>query len=89
MTLRAEFNPECQFVVSTPRGLIVGSSQFKMGAPFDKSIVTTRLLRQLYEARQISVAELEPVPVEAEVSTEPPRSGSRIRRRRFNNGGSS
>lgn len=91
MALRTEFSPDREFVVSSPRGLIVGSTLYKTGAAFDRSLVTTRLLRQLYDARQLEYAPEQAkgaakAAAAVKTGTRPSRPA---RRRRFSDGGSS
>ena len=79
--LRPQFDPEGEFVVA--KSLIVTNTKFEPdpSVVFDKGLVSTRLLRQLYEQRYLEVAD----PDLAEKS--PSRKG-RVRRTRFTDGGS-
>lgn len=62
-----KFSADAAYVV---RGdMTIGGRLFKAGEPFDKSAVTTRRLRQMYESRKLyAVAETEDEPApEAEI----------------------
>jgi hypothetical protein len=56
---RLLFDPRYQFVVTPPYGrtsLSVGGAALQAGTKFDPSLVDGRRLRQMYDARLISVA---------------------------------
>lgn len=79
--LRPEFNPEGDFVVA--KAMIVTSTRFEPDAlkVFDKGLISTRTLRQLYEQNYLEVADPDLV------EKSQPRKG-RVRRTRFTDGGS-
>ena len=56
---RPAFDPRHEFVVTPPGGqatLAVGGVSFGHGDPMDRSLVSARRLRQMYDARLIAIA---------------------------------
>ncbi len=58
----AEFNRNNDFVVG--KRLLVSSRLFETGQPFDKTLVSTRRLRQLYDAKYLQMLPRQPKPPE-------------------------
>lgn len=78
--------PDCQFVVTAPAGttsLSIGGAVLRSGQPFDRALVSARRLRQMYDARLISVAPGSslgpPGPAQAPAASQPPRGVPRRR----------
>lgn len=55
---RKRFDPSAEFKVRKPTGL--GGTPLKAGDPFDKSLVSERRLRQMFDARSIVYADENP-----------------------------
>lgn len=72
-------HPDCQFVVTPPVGstsLSIDGVEFRSGQSFDRALVSARRLRQMYDARLLSMA-----PGEHSASTgHKPRSDSALRK---------
>lgn len=47
------FDASWQFTVATSRGITANSTHFKKGQDFDKSLVTSRRLRQMFDIRLV------------------------------------
>lgn len=61
---REPFNPERSFVLTRP--LTINGKAFALHEPFDKTLVTARRLRQMYDSRRLAISP------EAPVKKEPP-----------------
>ena len=77
---RERFDPERDFTVFKP--MMVNGNILVRGSTFDKTLVATRRLRQLYDQHYVVFAEQSKTQVQEQVASIPPKKIERVKRER-------